>query len=145
MNKLFPPQSDHPLFRYFTDEERKRVEALGQVRRIGNDGYLIRARELDSTLYAVEEGHLDIVSLADGETTVLATVGPGDVLGEVSFIDDSPRAMGVKAGAEVVTVRAWKKKTLSEALAFEPQLLAKFSVAMCELLVERLRDTARRV
>ena len=145
MNKLFPPQSDHPLFRYFTTEERKRVEELGQVRRIGEDGYLIRARELDSTLYAVEEGHLDIVSLADGEATVLATVGPGDVLGEVSFIDDSPRSMGVKAGAEVVTVRAWKKKTLSEALAFEPQLLAKFSVAMCELLVERLRDTARRV
>ena len=145
MNKLFPPQSDHPLFRYFTDEERKRVEDLGQVRRIANDAYLIRARELDSTLYAVEEGHLDIVGLDDGKHTILATVGPGDVLGEVSFIDDSPRAMGVKAGEETVTVRAWKKKTLSEALAFDPQLLAKFSVAMCELLVERLRDTARRV
>ena len=49
-------------------------------------------------------------------------------------------------GADFVTmVRAWDKKTLSEALAFEPQLLAKFAVAMCELLVERLRDTARRV
>ena len=42
-------------------------------------------------------------------------------------------------------VRAWDKKTLSEALAFEPQLLAKFAVAMCELLVERVRDAARRV
>ena len=39
----------------------------------------------------------------------------------------------------------WDKKTLSDALAFDPQLLAKFSVALCELLVERLRDTARRV
>jgi hypothetical protein len=30
-------------------------------------------------------------------------------------------------------------------LAFEPQLLAKFAVAMCELLVERMRDMSRRV
>ena len=36
-------------------------------------------------------------------------------------------------------------RTLSEALAKDPQLLAKFSIALCELLVERLRDTARRV
>ena len=77
--------------------------------------------------------------------TVIATVGPGDVLGEVSFIDDSPRAVAVRAGEEPVTVRAWDKRSLSEALAFEPQLLAKFAVAMCELLVERLRDMARRV
>lgn len=145
MNKLFPPQSDHPLFRYFTPEERERIEELGQVRRIGDGAYLIRAREHDSTLFAVEDGHLDIVGMENGRPFVVATVGPGDVLGEVSFIDDSPRSMGVRAGEEVVTVRAWNKKTLSEALAFEPQLLAKFSVAMCELLVERLRDTARRV
>ena len=145
MNKLFPLQSDHPLFRYFTDAERRRIEQLGDERRLAEGAYLIRARELDSRLFAVEDGHLDIVVTRDGETTVLATVGPGDVLGEVSFLDDSPRATSVRAGEEIVTVREWDKKTLSEALAFEPQLLAKFAVAMCELLVERLRDTARRV
>ena len=107
MNKLFPQQSDHPLFRYFTDDERRRI---------------------DSTLFAVEEGSLDIV----GKDTVLATVGPGDVLGEVSFIDDSPRTVSVRAGDENAVVRGWDKKSLSEALAFEPQLLAKFSVALCD-------------
>ncbi len=68
MNKIFPSESDHPLFRYFTERERGRVEGIAQLRRI-----------------------------------------------------------------------------ISEALAFDPQLLAKFAVAMSELLVERLRDTARRV
>jgi CRP-like cAMP-binding protein len=144
MNKIFPPESDHPLFRYFTEEERDRVESFGEVKRIAQDAYLIRAGEIDSTLFAIEDGHLDIVVMRDGEPAVVATVGPGDVLGEVSFIDDSPRAVSVKAGEET-TVRAWDKRTLSEKLAFEPQLLAKFAVAMSELLVERLRDTARRV
>ena len=145
MNKLFPQHSDHPLFRYFTDDERRKIEKIGEVKTIRADGYLIRARETDSTLYTVEEGHLDIVAKRDGKDVVLATVGPGDVLGEVSFIDDSPRTVSVKAGEENAVVRGWEKRTLSEALAFDPQLLAKFSVALCELLVERLRDTARRV
>ena len=144
MNKLFPQTSDHPLFRYFTDEERARIERIGKVRSVRAYDYLIHAKDLDATLYTVEEGWLQIVAPRGGHETVLATVGPGDVLGEVSFIDDSPRTVSVKA-AEDTKVRAWDKRTLSEALAFEPQLLAKFGVAMCELLVERLRDTARRV
>jgi CRP-like cAMP-binding protein len=145
MNKLFPQQSDHPLFRYLTEKEREKVESIAEVKRIAEGGYLIRAHEVDSTLFAVEEGHLDIVDIRDGKQVVLATVGPGDVLGEVAFIDDSPRSVSVRAGEEQVTVRAWNKRALSEALAFEPQVLAKFAVALCELLVERMRDMARRV
>ena len=145
MNKLFPQQSDHPLFRYLTEKEREKVENIAEVKRIAEGGYLIRAHEIDSTLFAIEEGHLDIVGIRDGKQVVLATVGPGDVLGEVAFIDDSPRSVSVRAGEEQVTVRAWSKRALSEALAFEPQLLAKFAVALCELLVERMRDNARRV
>ena len=144
MNKIFPMESDHPLFRYFTEAERDRIEAIGTVKRIAEGAFLIRAGEIDSALFAIEDGHLDILGLDNGRPTTLATVGPGDVLGEVSFIDDSPRAVSVRAGEES-SVRMWDKKTLSEALAFEPQLLAKFSVAMAELLVERLRDMSRRV
>ena len=144
MNKIFPMESDHPLFRYLTAEERDRVEAIGETRRIAEGAFLIRAGEIDSTLFAIEDGHLDIIGVDDGVQKVFATVGPGDVLGEVSFIDDSPRSVSVRAGEESV-VRAWDKRTLSEALAFEPQLLAKFAVALSELLVERLRDVSRRV
>ncbi len=144
MNKIFPMESDHPLFRYFTEAERTRVENIGALRQIASGELLIRAGDTDSTLFAIEDGHLDIIGRDDGKETVLATVGAGDVIGEVSFIDDSPRSVSVRAGEET-TVRAWDKRTLSEALAFEPQLLAKFAVAMSELLVERLRDLSRRV
>jgi len=145
MNKIFTMESDHPLFRYFTEAERERIESIGSVKRIAEGAFLIRAGEIDSTLFAIEEGHLEVIGIDDGMSKVFATVGPGDVLGEVSFIDDSPRATSVRATDEETVVRAWDKRTLSEALAFDPQLLAKFAVAMCELLVERLRDVSRRV
>ena len=145
MNKIFSMESDHPLFRYFTEAERERIEKIGETKRIAEGAFLIRAGEIDSTLFAIEDGHLEVIGIDDGIQKVFATVGPGDVLGEVSFIDDSPRATSVRATDEVTIVRAWDKRTLSEALAFEPQLLAKFAVAMSELLVERLRDVSRRV
>lgn len=137
-------ESDHPLFRYFTEDERNRIENIADIKRIAEGAFLIRSGELDSTLFAIEEGNLEILGVDDGEQRVFATVGSGDVLGEVSFIDDSPRTVSVRATEETI-VHAWDKRTLSEALAFEPQLLAKFAVAMSELLVERLRDVSRRV
>lgn len=145
MNNIFPMQSDHPLFRYFTEEERAQVERISELQKVRPNTEFIRAGDSGGTLYAIEDGHFDIVAKRDGRDLTVATLGPGDVIGEVSFIDDSPRTVSVVAGEEEVTVRAWDRRTLSEALAFEPQLLAKFAVAMSELLVERLRDNARRV
>ncbi|MGA7616138.1 MAG: cyclic nucleotide-binding domain-containing protein [Thermoanaerobaculia bacterium] len=144
MNQIFQAQSDHPLFRYFDEAERQRVESLAEMRRLDDGDYLIRESESDSTLYAVEDGRLEIVVRRDGKETVTATVGPGDVLGEVSFIDDSPRTVSVRAAEDATAVRAWKKSALTNDLAGRPDLLAKFAVAMSELLVERLRDSVRR-
>ena len=142
---VYPAQSDHPLFRYLDEDERMRVEALGTIKRVEAGTILIRAGDKDSTLYEVNEGHLDIVVMRDGELNVLATVGPGDVLGEVSFIDDSPRTVSVVAGADNAVVRAFDKRKLLGALGEDPWLMAKFGAALCELLVERMRDIARRV
>jgi len=143
MNNIYELQSDHPLFRYFTPAERSRIEAMAKVFTIEEGGRLIDASEVDSTLYAVEEGRLDIVINRDSAPVVIASVGPGDVIGEVSFIDDSPRTVSVIA-AEEATVRAWNKTTLTTELAAEPVLLAKLAIALSELLVERLRDSVRR-
>lgn len=143
MNNLFAMQSDHPLFRYFTAEERERIEGLAREMRIEEGGFLIREKERDSTLFTIEDGRLEIVVYNDGEPKTIATVGAGDVLGEVSFIDDSPRTVSARA-AEQTRVLAWERDQLSRDLAKEPELLAKFSIALCELLVERLRESVRR-
>src|SRR5204863_9978886 len=83
MNKLFPIESDHPLFRYFTDAERTRIERIGEMRQINPNDFLIRAGDADATLFTIEEGHLDIVTPT---LSIIATVGHGDVMGEVSYL-----------------------------------------------------------
>lgn len=143
MNTIFALQSDHPLFRYLTPEERRYVESLGKIIRIAEGDFLIRSDDADATLFAVEDGHLDVEAFRDGAALTIATVGPGEVLGEISFIDDSPRSVSVRAGEEAVLL-AWDKPSLLAALADKPELVAKISVALNELLVERLRESVRR-
>lgn len=139
MNTLFTAQSDHPLFRYLAQEERERLEMLASVIELEDGQILIREGELDTRLYTVEQGVLEIVAPGN---RVIATVGPGEVIGEVSFIDDSPRSASVRAAAPSL-VRAWDKPALLGALGTDPSTLARFSVALNQLLVERLRDSAK--
>ncbi|HEU5162775.1 MAG TPA: cyclic nucleotide-binding domain-containing protein [Thermoanaerobaculia bacterium] len=139
MNTLFQDQWDHPLFRYLAESERQRLEGVAAVIELEDGQTLIREGERDSRLYAVEQGVLEIVAPGD---RVIAAVGPGEVLGEVSFIDDSPRSASVRAAAPSI-LRAWDKRTLLAALGEEPATLARFSVALNQLLVERIRDTAK--
>lgn len=141
MSSIYPQQSDHPLFRYFEPGERKAVEELGSLVMISKGGYLIRESQKDTALFTVERGRLEV--LVPGEDRLVATVGPGDVLGEVSFIDDSPRSVSVRAG-EDTEVRSWDRAPLLDHLGKDPQLMAKFFLALSELLVERLRDSVRR-
>ena len=143
MNNIWELQSDHPLFRYFTPEERSRIEALAKVFTLEEGALLIDEGEGDSTLFAVEDGRLDVVVSRHEAPKVVASVGPGDVLGEVSFIDDSPRTVSVIA-AEETRIRAWNKTTLVGELKEQPELLAKLAIALSELLVERLRVAVQR-
>ena len=139
MNTLFQDQWDHPLFRYLSESERQRLEGAATVIELEDGQTIIREGERDSRLYAVEQGVLEIVAPGD---RVIAAVGPGEVLGEVSFIDDSPRAASVRAAAPSI-LRAWEKRALLDALGADPATLARFSVALNQLLVERIRDTAK--
>lgn len=143
MEGMFPVESDHPLFKYLNAAERAQIEDLGSVLPIASDGFLIREGQKDSALFSVESGRLEVVTVRDGEENVVATIGPGDVLGEVSFIDKSPRTVSVRA-ANDSEVRVWDRAELVEHLRSKPDLLAKFSIALSELLVERLRDSVRR-
>lgn len=139
MTTLFTEHSDHPLFRYLDDDQRLLIESIGRVVELEDEQVLIHADERDTRLFAVEQGVLEILGPGG---RMLASVGPGDVLGEVSFIDDSPRSASVRAAAPSI-VRAWEKGALLDALHAEPEMLARFSMALNLLLVERLRDTAK--
>ena len=57
---------------------------------------------------------------------MLDIVGPGAVLGEVTFVDDAPRGADVRA-AEPSTVMVWERATILDLFVRDPALAAEFS------------------
>lgn len=52
---------------------------------------LFREGDAPSSAFLIESGEVEISTWRDGKFTKLAHLGPGDLLGEMAVIDDSPR------------------------------------------------------
>ena len=93
--------------------------------------------------YMVRKGAVQISISVDGEDTTIATLGPGEIFGEMSLIDDMPRAANATARAEteVVVVRAGPFKKRLETLSENDPVLRH----LIDVYVRRLRLTVKRL
>jgi CRP-like cAMP-binding protein len=94
------------------------------------------------SLLLVEEGELEIVDEAMGQTLVLATIGPGGVVGEVGFVDGEVRTHDVRARTECRLRRLTRERLLA-LVENDPGLFAKITIALAELLARRFRSVVR--
>jgi CRP-like cAMP-binding protein len=83
-------------------------------------------------MYVVREGTPDILV----GTRLVSSVGPGEVAGEVSLIDDRPRSAAVVARTACELVPVDEKRFL-----FLVQQTPYFALQVMRVLAERLRKT----
>lgn len=137
---LLPRFSDDHLLHYLTPHERKYVIDNTTALDLLPDEVLITRGDVDDTMYLVERGKLDVIDDRGEEEIVIAVLGPGDVLGEMAFLDSLPRSATVRVRA-AATVRAFDRGNLQFIAREAPEILGKLSLALCEIFCERLRGT----
>ncbi|MCP3056937.1 cyclic nucleotide-binding domain-containing protein [Aurantimonas marianensis] len=94
---------------------------------------LVRQGQPGDAAYVLVEGEAEVsVETASGDY-VVATLGAGDVVGEISILCDSPRTATVTASTDVSALRVRKDSFL--------QLLRQFP----EIAVEVMRTLAERL
>jgi CRP/FNR family cyclic AMP-dependent transcriptional regulator len=101
--------------------------------------------DLGTEMYLVVEGSVEVRRLghapppgASGEAlgSLLTTLGPGDVVGEMSVLDDRPRSASIVA-ASAVSFLTLHREDLRDAIALCPDL----AFGLFRVLAERLRNT----
>lgn len=122
----------------FDGATRERLMAAGRVMRLDPGDLLIKRGARGGDIYFVEEGSFEVVDTRSSPEVVLAVVGTGAVLGEVSFVDAAPRTADVRATG-LARVRVWEYEGLQRVLDQEPILARAFYRALAETSVERLR------
>ena len=71
-------------------------------RRLQQGELLFREGDAPTTAFLIEAGEVEISTHREGRFTKLAHLGPGDLLGEMAVIDDSPRTATVTALMECI-------------------------------------------
>lgn len=89
-----------PLLANFTPEELGLLSSFGDSRSYAEDEVLIRQGEDNDHLFLVLKGRLDVLQDVDGFNKKVATLEPGDSLGEVSVFDPGPASATVRACGE---------------------------------------------
>jgi CRP/FNR family cyclic AMP-dependent transcriptional regulator len=74
-------------------EDAAELRERGRVRRFQRGAALFHAGQVPDQVILLLEGHVKLSCLSEeGHELVLAIRGPGDILGELSAVDDAPRS-----------------------------------------------------
>ncbi|MFL6263209.1 MAG: DUF1003 domain-containing protein [Thermoanaerobaculia bacterium] len=136
-----------PFFQYLDDEEREVLARQLDVVRIPAGEVVFYVDDPGGTLYVIRQGCVEVFLKDDtGERIVLETPGPGEVFGELSFLDGGARSASVVV-TEDLEALAVDRDDLNHLFRTHPEAGLDIISAMGKRLrrsVELLRRTATR-
>ena len=116
------------------NEELRALGRTGHVRRFGAGEVIFSAGGPGDGLYLVESGRVRISAVVgNGQSRVLATIGPGDFFGEMAVLDEAPRSATATAEIDTEThflVRGELLKLLERNSQLAFALVREFSLRM---------------
>ena len=125
-------------FREMTDDELETLSKWVLVRPYKRDATLFVEGLPGEDLYIVIDGGVNITKKANGSDVQLASIGPGEIVGEMSLIDSRPRSATGKTNADS-TLAIITKKYFGEMLKSDPKIASKILMALVKIVSGRLR------
>ena len=101
-----------PIFSQLSDEEAKRLAAFATETSVAEGQILMKQGDYSVELIAIEEGTADVIR--DGEK--VASVGKGDLIGEMGLLERRPRNADVIATSpmRVMKLTHWEIRRMSQ-------------------------------
>jgi CRP-like cAMP-binding protein len=126
-------------FQDWQDNDIKSILGLGnRVSYSAGEQVLEMGSEEDRDIYIVITGALDAYQDVGGGEKRLTLMGPGDLFGEMSFVDGSPRSANVRALEDSLLLRI-RPEDLDSFCAKEPKVALMFVKEIAKILSSRLR------
>ncbi len=127
--------AEFPLFAELPAADLARLVQLFRRRQLAPGAVLIAAEQPGEAIYVLYSGTVKIVAeMADGKQVILAFLGVGDTVGEMSLLDSAGRSATVVA-LEPCTVLAMDRAAFNSCLSTMPRM----TYNLVRLLSSRLR------
>ncbi len=123
-----------PLFGELARDELSALGAAAQRLDFARDQVIFSMNETPDGLYVVARGRVKVcVPTAAGKELILATLGPGDVFGEMALLDDAPRSASVVAQLPTTAYRL-RRSDFSRLLGEHPSIARKLLMELSQRL-----------
>jgi signal-transduction protein with cAMP-binding, CBS, and nucleotidyltransferase domain len=136
--RWWPRVREAELVAYLDEGEHKRLLAVSEIASVAAGEPILSKGSPSKSLLLLDEGEVEIVEESMGEDVVLATLGPGSVVGEVGFVDGQPRTHNVRART-ACRLRRLTRDRLLDLVKDDPTLFAKLTIGLAEILARRFR------
>jgi len=133
----------HYLRWAFSEDEVARIARLAFVKPYRQGATLFLEGMPGEVLYVILKGRVNILKRQGAGEGVLASLGPGDFLGEMSLIDDALRSASAKV-AEDSELLVVTRKCFRDMLGSDPRIASKLLMHFLKVMSGRLRQTDKR-
>ncbi len=129
--------SEVPIFSLLDDHEREDLIKLLRPRQFSSGQRIFRTGDPALALYVIRTGLVRVLIETDeGEEVHVMDLEPGDVVGEVSFLDGGPRTATAEV-AEDAELLEFERKELLEFISGHPHA----AIDLLTVMGQRLRKT----
>jgi CRP-like cAMP-binding protein len=129
------------LFADLAAEDVKVIAAVCEERLLLTGEELFIEGDSGDSLWIIQSGRVDVYKNIRGDIDrTLASLGPGDVIGEMSFIDQSRRSAGART-AEPSEFLVLTRTAFQSVQRERPEIAAGFYRNLASILAVRLRTT----
>ena len=125
-----------PLFAHLPDKDLLELADAITVQVLAEGEMLFEEGDHGDIAYVIDTGEIEIIKNSADRQVLLNVLTPGDVVGEIALLDESPRMAGARAGSST-TLLALKKATFDDLLDNS----SSFARSMFDTVVERMRST----
>ena len=132
-----------PIFSEFSEQELYQLLKLAFEKKYPKDSTLFIEGMNGEVLYIIKSGKVDICKKVASGETVIASLGRGEFLGELSLLDDAKRSATARVteDSELIVIT---KKVFQEMLKGDPVITVKLLLHFLKVNAQRLRNTEKR-
>jgi len=134
------------VFSNFSESELFGLLEFIELSRLPAGYMLFREGDKGDKIYFLWEGEIEIIKQVGNLSArvALAKLKPGDVFGELAFVENLPRSSAAKALSDCLLV-SFSLENAEKMFQGKPKLLSRLFWALCQLVSRRLRDTNAKV
>lgn len=130
------------IFRYLTDAEEATLLERAGLSHFEAESVILQEGSEHSAIHVIKRGSVMVTKESAGFPLELSRLGPGQIFGEMSFIEGIPASASVATYDEGVDAYVIEGRLVEELMEKDPAFFGRFYKSLAEILSRRLRDTS---